>query len=364
MLRAQRPRQRTSPEEEAEGTDKPDISLFPLAIPMLAGPGAISTVMVLVSRVDHFWHYGVILAAIALTAAGVYYVLQGALVIERRLGRTGLNVLQRVMGLILAAVAGSTVLWADFLSLSVLLALGVTLSLGLIGFLDDWTKLRRRDARGLLKRTRLFWQGVVALAFILLLRQEKSFSPVVEMPFFKTALLNLGPWMIPFAVLVLVGTCNAVNLADGMDGLAVGCTAIALATLGVFALTDPRHQVLVPWCASLAGACVGFLWLNGFPAAVFLGDIGALGLGAALGAVGLVSGLSLWLLIIGGVFVMEALSVILQVAFYKWRDHRRIFRVAPLHHHFQVGGMSEPKVVVRFWIAGLLLAVLSLTGLT
>lgn len=235
-------------------------------------------------------------------------------------------------------------------------------ALAAVGLVDDLLKLRGANALGLRSGPKL----AVALAVGGLVGAGISSGAhdgrLVDVPWISRT-LDLGGGWIPFAMLVVAGCAHAVNLADGMDGLAVGCTAIALATLGVFALTDPRHQVLVPWCASLAGACVGFLWLNGFPAAVFLGDVGALGLGAALGAVGLVSGLSLWLLIIGGVFVMEALSVILQVAFYKWWDQRRIFRVAPLHHHFQVGGMSEPKVIVRFWIAGLLLAVLSLTGL-
>jgi phospho-N-acetylmuramoyl-pentapeptide-transferase len=147
-----------------------------------------------------------------------------------------------------------------------------------------------------------------------------------------------------------------------MDGLAAGCVAIALSVLGLLALGgDPRSHVLVPWCASLAGACVGFLWFNSFPASVFLGDVGALGLGAALGAISLLTHTALWLLIIGGVFVVEALSVILQVASYKWHDRRRLFRVAPIHHHFHLGGTSEPKLIVRFWIVGVILGMLGLT---
>lgn len=278
--------------------------------------------------------------------------------------------------LILAAVAGSTVLWADFLSRSVLLALGVTLSLGLIGFLDDWTKLRRRDARGLPKRTRLFWQAVVALAFILLLRQEESFSPVVEMPFFKTVLLNLGLWMIPFAVLVLVGTCNAVNLADGLDGLAVGCTAMIALCLTILSyLTGhselagyllisyvPSAAELTVFCAALVGASIGFLWYNAQPASVFMGDTGSLALGGAIGAVSIMIKKELLLVLLGGIFVVEALSVILQIASFRLTG-RRIFRMAPLHHHFQLSGWQESKVTVRFWIVGAILALLSLSTL-
>ena len=173
--------------------------------------------------------------------------------------------------------------------------------------------------------------------------------------------VELGWLWIPFAMLVVTGCAHAVNLTDGMDGLAAGCVAIALSVIGLLLVTvDPQSQALLPWCASLAGACVGFLWFNSFPASVFLGDVGALGLGGALAAISLLSHTALWLLVVGGVFVVEALSVMLQVASYKWRNKRRIFRVAPLHHHFHLGGLSEPKIIVRFWITGLMLAMLGL----
>jgi phospho-N-acetylmuramoyl-pentapeptide-transferase len=174
--------------------------------------------------------------------------------------------------------------------------------------------------------------------------------------------VELGRAWIPLSMVVVAGCAHAVNLTDGMDGLAAGCLAMAFLVIGAVAGTrGSASEAVVPWCAALAGACVGFLWFNSFPASVFMGDVGALGLGAALGTVALLSQAALWLVVVGGVFVAEALSVMLQVASYKWRNKRRIFRVAPLHHHFHLGGWSEPKVIVRFWIAGVLLAALGLT---
>ena len=183
----------------------------------------------------------------------------------------------------------------------------------------------------------------------------------LELPWMHRT-IALGWGWIPFAMLVVAGCAHAVNLTDGMDGLAAGCVAVALSVLGLWAMRGDGHsRIVVPWCASLAGACVGFLWFNSFPASVYLGDVGALGLGAALGVISLLTRTALWLVIIGGVFVVEALSVMLQVVSYKWRGKRRVFRVAPLHHHFHLGGTSEPKLIVRFWIIGVMLAMLSLT---
>jgi len=160
---------------------------------------------------------------------------------------------------------------------------------------------------------------------------------------------------------VMAGCVHAVNLTDGMDGLATGCVAIVCVVLGLWSLLgSPEYRVLVPWCAALTGSCLGFLWFNGFPASVFLGDVGALGLGAAVGALSLLLGAGVWLIVLGGVFVIEACSVMLQVASYKWRGGQRIFRVDPLHHHVHLGGTSEPKVIVRFWIVAMLCALLSI----
>ena len=265
-------------------------------------------------------------------------------------------------GLIVLGVGGLlAALWGGLAHREGWLLLGAMGALGAVGLLDDWLKDRRRGGTGLRMWPKLLialgvggWLGVVASS------SPHSIS-LVRLPGTLQA-IELGWWGVPFAMLVVAGCAHAVNLTDGMDGLAAGSVAIALAVLGLWALTEePHHRALVPWCAALAGACVGFLWFNAFPASVFLGDVGALGLGGALATVSLLTHAALWLAVIGGIFVIEAVSVLLQVASYKWRGKRRIFRVAPLHHHFHLGGLSEPKVIVRFWIVGLLLAALGLT---
>ena len=242
------------------------------------------------------------------------------------------------------------------------LVLGAVLGMGAVGLWDDWLKFRQPNAVGLRSRPKL----LIALAIGAGLGWANATGPAgagaLELPWMHRT-MTLGWGGIPFAMLVVAGCAHAVNLTDGMDGLAAGCMAVALAALGCWAVReDPHSRALVLWCAALAGACVGFLWFNSFPATVYLGDVGALGLGAALGAISLLTRTALWLVIIGGVFVVEALSVMLQVASYKWRGQRRIFRVAPLHHHFHLGGISEPKLIVRFWIVGVMLAILSLTA--
>ena len=241
------------------------------------------------------------------------------------------------------------------------LVLGVVAALGTVGWYDDWLKFRRPNATGLRTLPKLFVALVIGAGVGWTMVTGSGETVGLDVPW-MTRTLELGWGWIPFAMLVVAGCAHAVNLTDGMDGLAAGCVAIALAVLGMWALAGgPSTWKLVPWCASLAGACVGFLWFNSFPASVFLGDVGALGLGAAVATISLLMRSALWLVIIGGVFVAEALSVMLQVASYKWRGKRRIFRVAPLHHHFHLGGIAEPKLIVRFWVVGLLLAALGLT---
>jgi len=237
------------------------------------------------------------------------------------------------------------------------MVLGAVIGLGGVGLADDCLKFTGPNAVGLRSLPKLLLAMGVGAAFGIASRG----TGIVELPGMHRT-IALGGWWIPFAMLVMTGCAHAVNLSDGLDGLAAGCLAIAFAALGIWALNDPRQASLVPWCAGLAGTCAGFLWFNSYPASVFLGDVGALGLGAALAAISLLSGTALWLPIIGGIFVLEAVSVMLQVASYKWRGKRRIFRVAPIHHHFTLGGLSEPKVMVRFWMAGLLLAVLGLAS--
>ncbi|MBI3320840.1 MAG: phospho-N-acetylmuramoyl-pentapeptide-transferase [Candidatus Omnitrophica bacterium] len=259
------------------------------------------------------------------------------------------------VGILVAAAAGGLAHrdgWA---------ILGAVMGLGAIGLFDDCLKFRSPKATGLRSMPKLLIALGIGLALGILSRQDAPRISALELPWMHRT-LELGWAWVPLAMVVVAGCAHAVNLTDGMDGLAAGCVAIVLATLGLLAIgQDPRHHVLVLWCASLAGACVAFLWFNSFPASVFMGDVGAMGLGGAIGAVSLFMHTALILVVIGGVFVAEALSVMLQVASYKWRGKRRIFRVAPLHHHFHLGGVQEPKLIVRFWIIGLMLAMLGLT---
>lgn len=232
-----------------------------------------------------------------------------------------------------------------------------------IGLWDDCLKFKKPNAVGLRMLPKLLMALVIGAVVGWAILQGSSQARLLPIPWTKHE-VELGWGWVPFAMMVIAGCAHAVNLTDGMDGLASGCVAIALMALAVWALVyRSTGGVLLPWCAALAGSCVGFLWFNSFPASVFLGDVGALGLGGALGAISLFSQTALWLLIIGGVFVVEALSVMLQVASYKWRSKKRIFRVAPIHHHFHLGGVSEPKLIVRFWIVALILAMLSLAAL-
>ena len=258
------------------------------------------------------------------------------------------------VGILVAAAAGGLAQREGWL------VLGAVTGLAAVGLWDDYLKFRGHNAAGIRVLPKLLVALAIGAGVGVGSSGSNSFS-TLELPWLQRT-VELGWAWVPFSMLVVAGCAHAVNLADGMDGLAAGCVAIALSVLGFLALeSDPRSRALIPWCASLAGACVGFLWFNAFPASVFLGDVGALGLGAALGTLSLLTHTSLWLPIIGAVFVAEALSVMLQVASYKWRGKRRIFRVAPIHHHFHLGGTSEPKLIVRFWIVGVLLATLGLT---
>ena len=278
--------------------------------------------------------------------------------------------------LIVAALLGSTLLWADLRNLQVIVAMGVTTALGFLGFLDDFVKLKQGHSKGIPARSKLLWQGVVALLVVAVLLTQSSYPTTLEIPFLKESMIHLGLWYIPFVMLVLVGTSNAVNLADGLDGLAIGCsTMIALCLTVMSYLTGHRilaDYLFIPYvpgagelavfCGALAGAGMGFLWYNSHPATLFMGDTGSLALGGAIGSVAILIKKELLLGIIGGVFVVEALSVILQVACFRLTG-QRIFRMAPLHHHFQLMGWSETKVTIRFWIIGAVLALFSLSTL-
>ncbi|OGW66543.1 MAG: phospho-N-acetylmuramoyl-pentapeptide-transferase [Nitrospirae bacterium RIFCSPLOWO2_02_FULL_62_14] len=278
--------------------------------------------------------------------------------------------------LILFAVVLSTVLWADITNQYVWLALGAMLGYGVIGFLDDYRKFTGSKSKGLTAWQKIVAQGLLALAIGLFFYSLPGFSTKLSVPFFKNFMPDLGLLYIPFAVLVIVGSSNAVNLTDGLDGLAVGPIMIASLAYTIVAYVVGNKIVsdylLIPhiegagelavFTAAIFGASLGFLWFNTYPASVFMGDVGSLPLGAALGTVAVVSKHELLLLLVGGVFVIEAISVIFQVASFKSRG-KRIFLMAPIHHHFEMKGWEEPKVVVRLWIIAILLALLSLSTL-
>jgi len=280
--------------------------------------------------------------------------------------------------LILLAILVSTLLWADLRSLYVWLVLGVTVAFGLLGFADDYRKLVLRDPKGLTVREKLFWQALVAIGVgvILYLKADAPQSTALLIPYLKDVLIPLGWVFIPFVCLVIVGTSNAVNLTDGLDGLAIMPTVLVGGALGLFAWVAGNaifsRYLGIPYvagagellviCSAMAGAGLGFLWFNTYPAQVFMGDIGALSLGGALGTVAVIARQELVLLIMGGIFVAEAVSVMMQVASFRMTG-KRIFRMAPLHHHFELKGWAEPKVIVRFWIVTVILVLVGLSSL-
>lgn len=280
--------------------------------------------------------------------------------------------------LIMVAIAASTLLWSDLGNRYIWVVLLVTLLFGAVGGWDDYLKLVRRRSKGLSARGKFFWQSLIGLAAALFLYLTAS-SPAetaLIVPFFKDVVISLGWWFVPLAYLVIVGTSNAVNLTDGLDGLAIMPTVMVGGALGVFAYASGHstfsHYLGIPnivgagelvvFCGALVGAGLGFLWFNAYPAQVFMGDVGALGLGAGLGVLAVLVRQELVLFVMGGVFVMETLSVILQVASYKMTG-RRIFRMAPLHHHFELKGWPEPRVIVRFWIVTVVLVLIGLATL-
>jgi phospho-N-acetylmuramoyl-pentapeptide-transferase len=278
--------------------------------------------------------------------------------------------------LILVAHLVPTLLWAKLTNTYVWVAVGVTLAFGLIGFADDFLKVRRQHNLGLTARQKMGLQILAGALTGTLLYLLPGFETTLTFPFAKNVALPLGIFYVPFAVLVLVGTSNAVNLTDGLDGLAIGATLTAAATYAVFTylagnvvLGGYLQVTLIPgvgevtiFCAALVGASLGFLWYNAHPAEVFMGDVGSLAIGAAIGVVALLAKQEILLVLVGGLFVLEALSVILQVGSFKLTG-RRIFRMAPLHHHFELAGWAESKVIVRFWILTILFALLSLSTL-
>ncbi len=280
--------------------------------------------------------------------------------------------------LILAAIAISTLLWADLTNRYVWVVLAVTLLFGAVGWVDDYKKLIKRQSEGLKARHKYFWQTVFGLgaAVVLYYTATQPNETQLIVPFFKNVAIPLGGFYIVLTYFVIVGSSNAVNLTDGLDGLAILPTVMVGGALAVFAYVTgnvnfsaylgipyvPGVGEVIVFCGALVGAGLGFLWFNTYPAQVFMGDVGALGLGAALGVIAVIVRQELVLFIMGGVFVMETVSVILQVASYKLTG-RRIFRMAPLHHHFELKGWPEPRVIVRFWIITVILVLIGLATL-
>ncbi len=280
--------------------------------------------------------------------------------------------------LILSAIVVSTVLWADLENRYIWVVLFVTLAFGVIGYVDDYRKLILQDPAGMSAKQKIFWQTSAALvaAIALYMMATSDTSTSLLIPYFKDLAVPLGKFQIFVTVLFIVGFSNAVNLTDGLDGLAIMPTVLVGGALGLFAYVTGNvnfseyldipyvsgtGEILV-FCAALAGAGLGFLWFNTYPAQVFMGDIGALSLGAALGVVAVVVRQEIVLAIMGGVFVVETVSVIIQVASFKLTG-RRVFRMAPLHHHFELKGWAEPKVIVRFWIITVILVLIGLASL-
>ena len=278
--------------------------------------------------------------------------------------------------LIVLSLVLSTVLVGDVTNVYVLVALAVTVGFAAIGFVDDILKVRRKSSRGLGMWSKLLPQIAVAGAAAVVLLMQPDFSSTVAVPFFKNVQPDFGIWYVPFAVLVVVGTSNAVNLTDGLDGLAIGPVMTAAATYAIIVYLAGHvkfaEYLQIPYvsgvgemsvfCAAVVAASLGFLWFNAYPAQMFMGDVGSLGLGAALGSVAVISKNEILLVVVGGVFVVEAVSVIVQVASFKLRG-KRVFRMAPIHHHYELKGWAEPQIIVRFWIVSIICALFALSTL-
>lgn len=279
--------------------------------------------------------------------------------------------------LIMAAVVTSTLLWTDLSNFYIWIILLASIGFTAIGFTDDYLMQIKKQSKGLSAKGKFRLQILVALLCAILLHSHPDFNTRVTVPFFKTISPDLGWGYIPFVIFVIVGTSNAVNLTDGLDGLAIGPVLIAAVTYMVFAYLAGHAKManylqithvagcgeITVFCGALAGAALGFLWFNTYPAQIFMGDVGSLPLGAILGTVAVITKQEILLVIVGGLFVVEALSVIFQVGFFKMTKGRRIFRMAPLHHHFELKGWPEPKVIVRFWIIAIALALISMSTL-
>ena len=280
--------------------------------------------------------------------------------------------------LILVAVAVSTLLWSNLNNRYVWVILLVTMGFGIIGFVDDYRKVMQGNSDGLSAKAKYLWQSLIGMAAAVFLFMTATVPAETQfiVPFFKDVGINMGWFYIVLTYFVIVGTSNAVNLTDGLDGLAIMPTVMVATGLGVFAYLSghvefskylaipflPQSGELIVFCAALVGAGLGFLWFNAYPAMVFMGDVGALALGAALGVLAVLVRQEIVLVIMGGIFVMETVSVIIQVASFK-ATGKRVFRMAPIHHHFELKGWPEPRVIVRFWIITFILVLIGLSTL-
>ena len=279
--------------------------------------------------------------------------------------------------LIVFSIVTSVLLWSDLTNYYTWIVLFVIIGYGLVGFIDDYLMQIKKRSKGLNFRNKLMLQFSLALITGYLVYVSPDFSTQVTIPFFKKLSPDLGWGYIIFAAFVIVGASNAVNLTDGLDGLAIGPVIVAATTYMIFAYVAGHIKIadylqinyvvgsgeVAILCGTLAGAGMGFLWFNSYPAQIFMGDVGSLSLGAALGTIAVITKQEILLVLVGGLFVVEALSVIFQVSFFKMTSGRRIFRMAPLHHHFELKGWPEPKVIVRFWIIAIALALLAMSTL-
>jgi len=295
---------------------------------------------------------------------------------KTHMGKTGTPTMGGL--LIILCILLSVFMWGDLKNTYVWVMIISLVGFGGIGFLDDYLKIARKNHKGLRAYQKFGMQ--IALAFLigifLYMNPKDPFTDVLNVPFFKRWLFDLGWFYIPFSVIVIVGSSNAVNLTDGIDGLAIGLVAVAVIANGVLVYISghkglaqylqvlylPGTGELTVFCGAMLGASLGFLWYNSYPADIFMGDVGSLGLGGTLGTLAVITKHELVLAIVGGIFVIETISVILQVASFKLTG-KRVFKMAPIHHHFELKGWPEPKVIVRFWIVGIMLALLSLATL-
>jgi phospho-N-acetylmuramoyl-pentapeptide-transferase len=279
--------------------------------------------------------------------------------------------------LIILSLTAAILLWSDLTNYYVWIVLFVIIGYGTIGFIDDYLMQVKKQSKGLSVVNKLLLQSIVALIAGFLVYITPDFSTQVTIPFFKNIRPDFGWGYIIFAAFVIVGASNAVNLTDGLDGLAIGPVIVAATTYMIFAYVSGHVKIagylqinyvpgageLAIFCGALAGAGLGFLWFNAYPAQIFMGDVGSLSLGAFLGTIAVITKQEILLVLVGGIFVIEALSVIFQVGFFKMTSGKRIFKMAPLHHHFELKGWPEPKVIVRFWIIAIALALLAMSTL-